>query len=541
MHAIDDLLRTIPAFKERIPVQERFCTLFFFALVFQFSGGIYISSVHEMTGGKALMHEDIMMAFEASFVGMSMIFPVLFRLKFRFASRTIFLAVASGLIACNLICVCTQSVPVLVFTCFIAGAIRMWGTFECFSSIQLRITPSRNFAIFFPVIYSVIFGCVQLSGLATVYLDYFFEWQYMHYLIIGLLLLVIALSRLLLRHFHIEKPLPLSGIDWIGAILWCTILLLIVFVCEYGEYCDWLYSPHIRLALFAAAFLLLLCFYRMKQIKNTYIEARAYRHPHVFTMLFLYMSLCLLSATSTVLENSFTGEILHYDVLNAASLNWSKLAGVIAGGVLTGLMCVRFCIPYKVVVFIGFSLLSGYQLVLYFLISPDTNIELLYFPLALKSAGTVMLYAVLTIYAAQIVPFQHLFQVFGIMGIIREGIGSPIATALVGRMLKVFHKANFLSLSGELDEQNHILRHLSFDALYDEAQRQALLVSIKEIFGYAVLFGILLLLAAMCTQYPKINKFIKMPVFSFARRLTEIKLFHRPKYTVKELVENKGK
>jgi hypothetical protein len=303
MHAIDDLLRTIPAFKERIPLQARFCTLLFFALVFQFSGGIYISSVHEMTGGKALMHEDIMMAFEASFVGMSMIFPVLFRLKFRFASRTIFLAVASGLIACNLICVCTQNVPVLVFTCFVAGAIRMWGTFECFSSIQLRITPSRNFAVFFPVIYSVIFGCVQLSGLATVYLDYFFEWQYMHYLIIGLLLLVIAFSRLLLRHFHIEKPLPLSGIDWIGAILWCTILLLIVFVCEYGEYCDWLYSPHIRLALFAVAFLLLLCFYRMKQIKNTYIEARAYRHPHVFTMLFLYMSLCLLSATSTVLEN----------------------------------------------------------------------------------------------------------------------------------------------------------------------------------------------------------------------------------------------
>ncbi|MDR0749917.1 MAG: hypothetical protein LBF62_10175 [Tannerellaceae bacterium] len=187
MHAIDDLLRTIPAFKEKIPIQARFCTLLFFALVFQFSGGIYISSVHEMTGVKALMHEDIMMAFEASFVGMSMIFPILFRLKFRFASRTIFMVVASGLIACNLICVSTQSVPVLVFTCFVSGAIRMWGTFECFSSIQLRITPTRNFAVFFPVIYSIIFGSVQLSGLTTAYLGYFFEWQYMHYLIIGLL------------------------------------------------------------------------------------------------------------------------------------------------------------------------------------------------------------------------------------------------------------------------------------------------------------------------------------------------------------------
>lgn len=395
------------------------------------------------------MHEDIMMAFEASFVGMSMIFPILFRLQFRFASRTVFTVVASGLIACNLICVYICSIPVLVFTCFVTGAIRMWGTFECFSSIPLRITPARNFAVFFPVIYSIIFGCVQLSGLVTVYLGYFFEWQYMHYLAIGLLLPVIALSRLLLRRFHEEKPLPLSGIDWAGAILWCTILLLLVFVCEYGEYYDWLHSPHIRLALFAAMLLLILCFYRMKQFKNTYIEARAYRHPHVFTMLFLYMSLCLLSATSTVLENAFTGEILHYGVLNAASLNWARFAGVIAGGVLTCLMCVRFHIPYKTVVFTGFALLSGSQMVLYFLISPGIN------------------------YAAQIVPFQHLFQVFGIMGIIREGIGSPIATALVGRTLKIFHQANYLSLSGELDAQNHILRHLPFDALYGEVQRHA--------------------------------------------------------------------
>jgi hypothetical protein len=95
-----------------------------------------------------------------------------------------------------------------------------------------------------------------------------------------------------------------------------------------------------------------------------------------------------------------------------------------------------------------------------------------------------MLYAVLTIYTAQIVPFQHLFQVFGIMGIVREGIGSPIAAALVGRTLKVFHQANYLSLSGELDEQNHILRNLPLDTLYSEAQRQALLVSIKEIFEH---------------------------------------------------------
>jgi hypothetical protein len=539
MHAIDDLLRQIPAFKEGIPMKVRFCTLFFIVLIFQFSGGIYMASAHEMVGGKALMHEDILMAFEASFVGMCMIFPILFRLKFRFTSQTIFMFVAPVLIACNLICMHTRSLPVLVGVCFVAGAIRMWGTFECFSSIQLRITPTRNFAVFFPFIYCVIFGCAQLSGTTTTYLSYFYEWQYMHYLIIGLLLLVMALSRFLLRPFHVDKPLPLRGIDWLGAMLWCAILLLGVFVCEYGEHYDWLYSPHIRLALLAMLSLVLVSFYRMWRIKNAYIEARAFNYPHVFTMLFLYMMLCLLTATSTVLENAYMDGILRYDMLNAASLSWARVAGVLAGGLFTWQAFVRFRLSFKVIVFIGFALLACYQVIFYFLISPATNIELFYLPLAIKSTGTVILYAILTVYAAQIVSFQHLFQVLCIMGFIREGVGSPIATAFVGRLLKAFHQSNYLALGGELDAQSSIVNHLPFDALYGELQRQSLLVSIKEIFGYAAIFGILLLIATMCTKYPKIHNYIRMPVFALPRRLAELKIFRRPIYTVEELLENK--
>ena len=31
-------------------------------------------------------------------------------------------------------------------------------------------TPTRNFAVFFPVVYLIVLGSIQLSGLATVYL-----------------------------------------------------------------------------------------------------------------------------------------------------------------------------------------------------------------------------------------------------------------------------------------------------------------------------------------------------------------------------------
>ncbi len=55
----------------------------FFAVTFQFSGGIYLASVSQMVGSLALMQEDIMMAGYASFVGQRC-FPYSFSLEVSF-------------------------------------------------------------------------------------------------------------------------------------------------------------------------------------------------------------------------------------------------------------------------------------------------------------------------------------------------------------------------------------------------------------------------------------------------------------------------
>lgn len=520
----DDLMREIPAFKQGIPVKIRFYVLMAFVVVFQLSGGIYLASVSQMVGEKVLMQEDIMFAGYASFVGMTIIFPILFRLKFRFSSRVIFRTVTLGLIICNLVCMRTESLPMLIFACFVAGGLRMWGTFECFSSVQLRITPTRNFAVFFPVVYFVVLGSVQLSGILAVYQAYFFQWQYMHYLIIGLLLLVLLLSHVLLRPFHMAKPMPLYGIDWLGATLWALILLLIIFVFNYGEYFDWFYSPDIRFAAFAAFLLGLVNIHRMTYIRHPYIEVRTFRYPHVVTLLLLFGAMCLLLSTSNVLQNAYTAGVLHYDALNGNSLNWMVLAGVGLGALFSALALLRFHIRYKALTFIGFALIVAYQLFFYFLISPDTSKEMLYLPLICRGAGNVIIYVALTVYASQVVPFVHFFQALSIFGFIRSGIGSPIGTAIVGRLFKVLQKDNYLSLSSGLELQNPFIAHQSFAAVYSEVQRQALMVSIKEAFGYAALFGMLLLIAILCTRYSKIISYMRIPWMPAIRKLSETKL-----------------
>lgn len=61
---------------------------------------------------------------------------------------------------------------------FIAGVFRMWATFECNSTIQLWITPKRDMAVFFCFIQLLVQGCIQFSGLASVYMAFLAQWQY---------------------------------------------------------------------------------------------------------------------------------------------------------------------------------------------------------------------------------------------------------------------------------------------------------------------------------------------------------------------------
>lgn len=167
-----------------------------------------------------MMQEDILMGGYASLVGMSINFAVMFRLKFRFSNRVGLLACGSVLFVCTIICAYTTSVPVLVATCFVAGWFRMWATFVCNSTIQLWLTPVRDMAIFFCYVYLVVDGVIQLSGIATVYTAFYSQWEYMHWIMAGLLAFMMLLVLILVKPVKGGIQLPLLGIDWIGAGLW---------------------------------------------------------------------------------------------------------------------------------------------------------------------------------------------------------------------------------------------------------------------------------------------------------------------------------
>ena len=96
--------RRIMACKDFIPLPLRFLIFLLIIIVYQFSGGVYMTAVTQMAGAMAWLTEDIMMAGYASLVGLTVAFPLLFRLMFRFTARSLLLVSTAVLIVGDVIC-----------------------------------------------------------------------------------------------------------------------------------------------------------------------------------------------------------------------------------------------------------------------------------------------------------------------------------------------------------------------------------------------------------------------------------------------------
>lgn len=488
----------ISYFKEGIPTSVCMFLSMFFAMVFQFNGGVFLPTAYQMSSGLGCIQEDVNMAAYASYIGMTVIFPILFRLKARFTTRRILLTVCAVLVTCNLITLHTQQIPVFVVVCFISGFFRMWGTFECFSNTRLSVTPSGNFSVFYPVIYIVVLESIQLSGLVATHMSDWANWRYMHWLVIAFLLVVWLLVFLCTRPVRNGKKIPLYGVDWVSAFLWTLILFAVVFVCIYGEYYDWLDSAKIRLALVVAAVSLMVNINRMCTQKRPYIDIQVFRYRHFPTILFLFLMLCFFLTVSSVLQNLFMTSVLGYDSLNAVSLNWYVFVGILIGAATVFYRQVVLRKGFKFLISVGFLLIVIYQYYMYFLIDPGLNIESFYVPNLLKGIGYGILYICLTIYIVKSVPFKHFFQGLCVLSFIRTSVATPLGTAILNRAMKYMQKDNIGLLSRNIDfGYTTQTQYSGFQEVYAEVVRQTMLTSLKELFGVVCIIGSLFVLAIL--------------------------------------------
>ena len=212
---------SMPMFYDWIPRCIRPWLYIVLAFCFQFSNGMYLGAMNQVVGQWAVMREDVQMCLYATLTGMALYFVVLFRMKFRFTNQGLLMSSALIIFLCQWLATLRLPLPLLWGLCVVCGMAKIQGTFECMSNIQLWMTPKRDFGVFFPLLHIILLVSIEYSGFLAAWFAYEMHWEYMHYFVMLLMLLVLLVQAALTRPVHaMPKIVPLRGIDWLGGVLW---------------------------------------------------------------------------------------------------------------------------------------------------------------------------------------------------------------------------------------------------------------------------------------------------------------------------------
>lgn len=509
----------IPEVPDYVPRRLKPYLFIFFVLIIQFSGGLYLASATDMVGTTALMQEDILMAGYASIIGLAINFAVMFRIKFRFTTRTQLLVSGIVLIAANFICAHTSCVPVLVITCFIAGWFRMQATLACNSTIQLWLTPVRDMSIFFCYVYIIVDGVIQLSGIAAIYTAFHSQWEYMHWIMIGLLALMMVMVMILVKPKRGPMFIPLLGIDWIGAILWAGFMICFTFICVYGNYYDWWDAMEIRVATMIGIICVAINLWRATFLHHPYISFLAMRNRNVLRATAIYLVFFTLMATEHVFEHSYAANILGFDETNLIDLNWYVFAGIIAGCALTYFTFALRKWRYKTMAAIAFAMAIVYLGYFYFFIDYGVEKEMLFIPLFFRGAASVIISIVfLTSIVQSGLSFQVFPQALTVNGFTGAVMGAVLGPAIIGEALRHTVAKNAALLSARIVDFNPNAVMMPFEKLYGMVQQQALVVSMKEIYGWLLIVAIASLLI-IALSYSNVRPAAIFPKWRTIRRV----------------------
>ena len=470
----------MPMYRQWVPEPVRPWVYVVFACLFQLSGGIYFGNIQQMMGATSLMREDIQMAAMCGVVGVNMPFPFLFRFKLRFTNRQLLINAALVIACCNVLSLYVTWMPALCAISYVAGFFKLCGTFECFSSIRLWISPKQDFGVFLPTMYIIILGAMPLSGWTAQWLTAALgSWQAVHWLMTIAMLTIALLVYVLTRPWHfMRNRLPLVLLDWLGCVLWSAVMLEVIWLATYGEYYNWADSATWCMVLAATPFTLAVAVWRMCRIRHPYIDPWVFQHKRLIPILGMFFVAEMMNATPHVLQNTLTGGILHWGYTTTQQFYAFELAGYMLGAAFTIFWHRPLHLRYTHLLVVGFLCLLAYQVLMYLHVSPLLNMERLWLPTFLRTFGYAIFFSTMTIYLKALIEFPTFFMALPMSGFIRNGVAESVCSGLYSYNLRR-QIADTLSRGLHADFQS------------------VLQVAVKESWGMICIAGVAILVAML--------------------------------------------
>ncbi|MDH6342546.1 MFS family permease [Parabacteroides sp. PFB2-12] len=507
-------------------------------------GGVYSVNSGEMMSGLGIVSEHIQFANFVTAIGMAAFAPFFYQLVRIRRQKMMCIFGFSLMYIFSYICAKTDSIFLLALCSLLMGFLRMvLMMVNLFTLIKYafgmeatrNITPGmepkdeegwdnldKEKSASQPIIYLffMIFG--QLGTSLTAWLAYEYEWQYVYYFMMGLLLFSILIVFITMPYRKFLGRFPINFRKFGNVVAFCITLICITYVLIYGKTLDWYDDPTIRWAtaigiLSAGVFL-----YLDGRRHFPYFLLSVFRLRTIRIGIMLYLMLMIVNS-SAMFVNVFTNVGMKIDNYQNATLgNWS-IAGYVIGAIISIILGSKN-VHFKYRFALGFFIIGLSSLFMYFEVQSAGLYERMKYPVIIRSAGMMILYALTAVYANQRMPFRYLSTWICIMLTVRMILGPGIGTAVYTNLLQERQQHYVTRYAQNVDTINPDAsasysqtlqgmryqgksvteaEHMAALSTKGRIQVQATLSALKEMSGWAIYACLFCMGIVLFMPYPK--------------------------------------
>ena len=518
--------------------------LLFFFLPILSVGGVYSVNSTEMMSGLGIISEHIQFANFVTSIGMAAFAPFLYELVCIRREKLMCIAGFALMYVFSYVCAKTDSIFLLALCSLLTGFLRMvLMMVNLFTLIKYafgmeatrNITPGMEpkdatgwnkldieKCVSQPVVYLFFMILGQMGTALTAWLAFEYEWKYVYYFMMGILLLSILILFITMPNHGFAGRFPINFRKFGNVTAFCISLTCITYVLVYGKVLDWYDDPSICWVtaisiLFAGIFL-----YMDVTRRSSYFILGALRLRTIRMGALLYLLLMIINS-SAMFVNVYAGVGMHLDNLQNASLaNWCMVGYFI--GALISIVLGAKGVHLKYLFALGFFFLALSAGFMYFEVQTAGLYERMKYPVIIRTIGMMILYALTAAYANQRMPFKYLSTWICIMLTVRMVLGPGIGGAIYSNVLQerqqhyitryaqnvdlvnpeasasYTNTVQGMQYQGKSETEAHYMTAMSVKG---RIQVQATLSAVKEMAGWTIYAGVICMIFVLVVPYPK--------------------------------------
>lgn len=485
-------------FKDWVPKPVMLLLIVIFLLPLLVVSGIYTANFSVMMSDLGIYSEYLSLANYATFIGMGAVLPLILRVKMRFRSKELMITSLLMIALFSMVIITTANPYVLIFSNFFIGFFKILALIELILPLVFILSPDGDRSNFYSVFYPLSISTAQLSSYLFAKIAYNLEWRSVHIIMVIIILTLALLAVIFMHNLRFSRKLPLYYIDGLSILLYVISFSLLSYVLVFAEQQAWYTSPNIQWATIGFIVISTLFIIRQRDLKRPFVPLSIFKSRKFIRGFTLLMGLGMFLA-STSIQSTFTIGILGYDSPTNNLLNYAMVPGIILGG-LYAFFWYRKNLPTKFLILSGILFYTLHFVIMYFLISPQIEINYLILPSILKGLGMTILFISIWYYALDGFDMNETLAAVALTLLVRSVVSVAFAGALYSWIYYKLQLQGLENIAIHMDAVTLSPKGGGL-AVYGRSRLQAILTATKTVYGYSIIASIMIMIYTLSLRF----------------------------------------